>query len=70
MQRGEGSIAALINVWVLPLYLRDVVFLGHVDPESPLAGVSNGGLLAVVTYFAILLVGVAVLLWRYRWVER
>ena len=68
--RGEGSLAALINVWVLPLYLRDLVFLGHTDPDMPLAGVSSGGLLAVVTYFVILLVGVGVLLWRYRWIER
>ena len=31
-----GSLAALINVLALPLYLRDLVFLGHVDPDSPL----------------------------------
>ena len=69
-EAGEGSIAALINIWVLPLYLRDIVFLGHVDPESPLSGVANGGLLAVVTYLVVLLRGLAVLLYRYRWVER
>jgi len=67
---GHGSIAALVNVLSLPLYLRDLVFLGHIDPTSPLAGVSNGGLFAVATYVAILLVGVGVLLQRYRWVER
>ena len=65
-----GSPAALINVLALPLYLRDLVFLGHVDPESPLTGVDNGGLLAVATYVVVLLVGVGVLLRRYRWVER
>jgi ABC-2 type transport system permease protein len=70
LRRGEGSIAALINVWVLPLYLRDLVFLGQVDRESPLTTVTNGGLLAVVIYFAILLLGIGVLLRRYRWVER
>ena len=68
--RGSGSNAALINILSLPLYLRDLVFLGHVDPESPLAGVHNGGLYAVVIYLAVLLAGVAVLLRRYRWVER
>jgi ABC-2 type transport system permease protein len=67
---GHGSIAALVNVLSLPLYLRDLVFLGHIDPTSPLAGVSHGGLFAVATYVAILLVGVGVLLSRYRWVER
>lgn len=66
----EGSLAALINVWVLPLYLRDLVFLGHVDPETPLSGVDNGGLFAVVTYVVVLVVSATVLLRRYRWVER
>jgi ABC-2 type transport system permease protein len=65
-----GSPAALVNGIRLPLYLRDLVFLGHVDPASALNGVSNGGLLAVVEYVAVLLVGAAVLLRRYRWVER
>jgi ABC-2 type transport system permease protein len=67
---GHGSAAGLINVLALPLYLRDLVFLGHVDPDSPLTGVHNGNLFAVVTYLVVLLVGVGVLLRRYRWVER
>lgn len=65
-----GSIAALINVLVLPLYLRDLVFLGHLDPESPLWGVSHGGALAITEFIVVLAVGIAVLLRRYRWVER
>ncbi len=65
-----GSSAALINVLSLPLYLRDLVFLGSIDPDSPLTGVGNGGLLAVVTYLVVLFFGVGVLLHRYRWVER
>ena len=48
----------------------NVVFLGQIDDDSPLNGVANGGLLAAVTYVAIVLVGLAVLLRRYRWVER
>jgi ABC-2 type transport system permease protein len=67
---GGGSIAALINVLALPLYLRDIIFLGHVDPQSPLTGVDNGGLYAVATYVAVLIVCLGVLLHRYRWVER
>ena len=67
---GGGSIAALINVLALPLYLRDIVFLGHVEPGSPLTGVDNGGLYAVATYVVVLVVCVGVLLRRYRWVER
>jgi ABC-2 type transport system permease protein len=66
----DGSYGALLNVLALPLYLRDLVFLGHIDPTSPLGGVAGGGLLAVVLYVVILVVGSTVLLWRYRWVER
>ena len=69
-EREGGSVAALINVLALPLYLRDLVFLGHVDPSSPLTGVDNGGLFAIATYVAILASGLGVLLYRYRWVER
>jgi ABC-2 type transport system permease protein len=67
---GHGSIAGLINVLALPLYLRDLVFLGHIDPESPLAGVNNAGLFSVATYLVVLLIAIGVLLQRYRWVER
>lgn len=66
----DGSAAALINVLALPLHLRDVIFLGHVDPESPLAGVDNGGWYALGIYLVVLLGAAAVLLQRYRWVER
>jgi ABC-2 type transport system permease protein len=66
----EGSPAALLNVFALPLYVRDLIFLGESEEGSPLSGVANGGLLAIVTYAAVVVVGVAVLLRRYRWVER
>jgi ABC-2 type transport system permease protein len=69
-ERDGGSIGALINVLALPLYLRDLVFLGYIDPESPLAGVHNGDVFAVLTYAVVLTVASVVLLWRYRWVER
>ena len=65
-----GSAAALINVLAMPLYLRDLVFFGHIGPRSPLSGVNNGGLFAIIAYAAVLLTGIAVLLRRYRWVER
>jgi ABC-2 type transport system permease protein len=68
--RNNGSAAALINVLALPLYLRDVIFLGHNDPVSDLAGVSYGGWLALAEYVVVVLVAAAVLLRRYRWVER
>jgi len=66
----DGSPAALINVLALPLQIRDLIFLGHIDPESSLSAVSNGGLYATGVYVAVLLLAAAVLLRRYRWVER
>lgn len=65
-----GSAAALISVLRLPLYLRDLVFLGQIDPQSPLNGVQNGGAAAVLAYVCVLGLGAAVLLQRYRWTER
>jgi ABC-2 type transport system permease protein len=65
-----GSYGALINVLALPLHLRDLIFLGHIDTNSPLHGVDGGGLLATVCYSVVLVVGAGVLWWRYRWVER
>jgi ABC-2 type transport system permease protein len=69
-ERQGGSLGALVNVLALPLYLRDLVFLGNVDPGSPLTGVDNGGLYAVGVYVAVLVISLGVLLRRYRWVER
>ncbi len=69
-EREGGSMAAVINVLALPLYLRDVIFLGNVDPDSPLGGVEHGGWVALAVYVAVLVVSAAVLLRRYRWVER
>jgi ABC-2 type transport system permease protein len=65
-----GSPGALINVLGMPLYLRDIVFLGHIDAESPLTGVSNGGLFAALVFLAMVVAGLGVLWQRYRWVER
>lgn len=66
----DGSLGALINVLALPLALRDVVFLGEMASESPLSGAPNAAVLAAAIYAVVLAVGSAVLLWRYRWVER
>jgi len=65
-----GSAAGLLNLVALPLHLRDVVFLGHVDPRSQLGGVAGGGAMAAAAYVAVVAVGLGILLRRYRWVER
>jgi ABC-2 type transport system permease protein len=69
-ERETGSAAALVNVLALPLYLRDLVFLGHIESGSPLSGVQGGGAYAIAIYAAVLVVGAGALLYRYRWVER
>ena len=69
-EREGGSMAAVINVLALPLYLRDVVFLGHIDNDSPLGGVEHGAWVALAVYVVILVTFAIILLRRYRWVER
>ncbi len=62
---GTGAIAVL-NLLALPLHLRDLIFLGHTDPDGPLAGVANGGLLAAVVYMVVLTLAFLTLFARYR----
>lgn len=69
-EREGGSPGALLNILGLPLYLRDLVFLGEIDAGTPLAGVTAGGALAVAVYMAVLAACAGVLVHRYRWVER
>ncbi len=65
-----GGRGPLFNLLSLPLVVRDLVFLGHVDEKSPLTGVAGAGPLAVAGYVVVVAVSVGVLLWRYRWAER
>jgi len=67
---GGSGYGGLLNVLAMPLHLRDVIFLGHVDAGSQLGGVAGGGWLALTCYLAVLSAGASVLWWRYRWVER
>lgn len=65
-----GSFAALIDLWGLPLHLRDVIFLGETSPTGELAGVDGGGLAAAGVYVAVLLSASAALAVRYHEIER
>lgn len=65
-----GGRGPLFNLLALPRLVRDLIFLGHIDPEHSLSGVPGAGSLAVAAYGAVLAVSVGVLLWRYRWAER
>jgi len=66
----RGSPAALINLVRVPLFLRDLVFLGRLGRGSDLLGVDHAGLAACGIYVGVVAAGVGVLLYRYRWVER
>jgi hypothetical protein len=59
----------IVNVLRIPLHLRDLVFLGHVDPEGPIGGLAGAGWLAVAVYAAALAVALATALRRYREVQ-
>ena len=62
----EGHAAALLNVLALPLHVRDLIFLGHIDSGSRLSGVAAGGLLAFLLFSAWIVGGITVILNRYR----
>ncbi len=66
----EPTPAQLINLATLPLVVRDLVFLGQVEERTPLSGVDNGGLYAIVVYLAIVSGAFTILFLRYREVDQ
>jgi ABC-2 type transport system permease protein len=67
--RAGTDAAALLNVLALPLRIRDLVFLGHLNEGGPLSGMTGGGALALASYTLVVLGCVGVILARYRAVE-
>ena len=70
IERDEPTAAPLLNLFSLPLVLRDLVFLGEVDPTHPMSGLANGGLYAVIVFAVVLALALATLVVRYDEVER
>lgn len=62
----EGTALEVVNLLDLPLVLRDLIFLGHIHPDTMLSGVPGGAVLAVSAYVVVLGSALAVLLHRYR----
>jgi ABC-2 type transport system permease protein len=63
----EGASGwALVNVLAVPLHVRDLVFLGHTDPDGPLGGIAGGGFGVVAVYAVVLAASLGYLLRRYR----
>jgi ABC-2 type transport system permease protein len=61
--------AELLNLLNLPLQVRDLVFLGHLDVSSELSGTTGGGAMVLGAYGLVVAVSLGVLLFRYRTVE-
>lgn len=66
---GNSGPLQLLNLLRLPLAVRDLVFLGHLDETWQLSGTAHGGVMALAAYLAVLGVSLAVLALRYRTVE-
>jgi ABC-2 type transport system permease protein len=63
------TLWSLTSVLRMPMHLRDLVFLGHVDPEGPIGGLPGAGSFAVATYAATLGLAVWASIRRYRTVQ-
>jgi ABC-2 type transport system permease protein len=72
---GGGSFFQTGNLWGLlsaidvPLRMSDLVFLGHVDPESLVGGAGGAGIGVVLVYAAVVAGSLGYLVYRYRGVE-
>jgi hypothetical protein len=55
-----------LNLLAVPLHVRDLVFLGRVDPLSPLGGVAGAEAMVLGVWAAVIATSLGVLLWRYR----
>ena len=62
----QTSPIGVLNLLALPLYLRDLIFLGEIEEGSPLSGVSGGGMLAIGVYVLVLVLAFVILFRRYR----
>ena len=65
----SGSGWALADLGAIPLFLSDVVFLGHADPDGRLADVPGASAGAAAIYLAVLVSAAVFLHWRYREVD-
>ena len=65
----NGSLWGLISVVEIPLRMTDLVFLGHVDPQSLVGGARGAGIGVVLVYVAIVAGSLGYLVQRYRRVQ-
>jgi ABC-2 type transport system permease protein len=65
----SGNLWGLLSVIDIPLRMSDLVFLGHVDPESLVGGAEGAGTGVVLVYVAVVAGSLGYLFYRYRGVE-
>jgi ABC-2 type transport system permease protein len=65
----DGSLWGLLSAVDVPLLMRDLVFLGHVDPRSLVGGAEGAGIGAVLVYVGVVAGSLGYLVYRYRRVE-
>ena len=61
-----GNLWGLLSVIDIPLRMSDLVFLGHVDPESLVGGAAGAGIGVVLVYVATVAGSLGYLFYRYR----
>lgn len=69
-QPGGHSLFGVLNLPAVPLYIRDLVFEGHIGRDELVGGIAGAGVLAVLVYVVVVVVCLGVLAYRYRWIER
>lgn len=67
---GARSLVNVGNLLGLPLYVRDLIFLGRVGEDTRIGGLAGAGPAVLVAYLVVLAACLAVLALRYRWAER
>ncbi|MGE5459921.1 MAG: hypothetical protein ACM3WR_04770 [Solirubrobacterales bacterium] len=65
----SGNLWGLLSVIDIPLRMSDLVFLGHVDPQSLVGGTAGAGVGVVLVYLAVVAGSLGSLVYRYRGVE-
>ncbi len=65
----NGSLWGLLSAVDIPLRMTDLVFLGHVDPQSLVGGAEGAGIGVVLVYVAVVAGSLGYLVYRYRRVQ-
>ena len=69
-QDGEQpTIWAVFDLIGVPLHIRDLIFLGFVEPGGPLDGVAGAAPAVIAMWVAVVGGSIVTLLWRYREAE-